>query len=258
VLALSGCGSSPDPLGRAASAARKTLGLSGVAYDVRLRGQRLFPGLLGGKAAYDLSQGIGYEALTLQNPDGSTRKIFFDFLPRAFYVTPYPAPAGLLPDGKIWISVPVARGGPVAVQAAGLAPELALAELAWGGVGATHVGSSVVSHLPTDEYRVTVDLAKALAEAKKAGRPAIAAAIAAELKTGGARRVPVTVWVNGPGYIARIEKPVPGSGLGTAAFTFSSFDAKFGRNPVDPSQIVPLGAVARPGRTSVWSLATGT
>src|SRR5690242_8197705 len=52
-LAVAGCGSSPDPLGKARDAAKKTLGLSGVSYDLRLQGQSLFPGLLGGRAAYD-------------------------------------------------------------------------------------------------------------------------------------------------------------------------------------------------------------
>jgi hypothetical protein len=257
-LAAAGCGSRPDPLQQAKDAAKKTLALPGVGYDVRLSGQKLFPGLLGGKALYDLSSGLGYEALTLQAADGSQRKLFLDFLPGSFYVQPYPAPAGLLPEGKFWVSVPVARGGPVAAQAGGLAPELALSEILWGGESAKHVGTPVVSHVPMDEYRVTVNLEQALAQSKKSGRPAIAAAIAAELKAGGSKRVPVTVWVNGPGYAARIEKPVPGTGLGTATFTLSSFSVKFARTNPDPTQVVPLGAVVRPGRTSVWALSTGS
>src|SRR5262249_54610673 len=127
-LALAGCGSSPDPLGQARKAAKKTLGLTGATYDLRLRGQSLFPGLLGGRAAYDLRSGLGYEALTLKNADGSRRKLFFDFLPGAFYLMPYPAPAALLPPGKAWISVPVVAGDPLAGQVEGLAPELALSE----------------------------------------------------------------------------------------------------------------------------------
>jgi hypothetical protein len=257
-LAVAGCGSRPDPLGQAREAAKKTLGLTGVTYDLRLKGQRLFPGLLGGRAAYDLRSGLGYEALTLGNRDGSTRKLFFDFLPAAFYLTPYPAPAGLLPAGKAWISVPVVPGGgPLASQVEGLAPELALSEIAWGAEQATHVGRRVVQHVPLDEYRVTVDLQKALARAKHAGRPAVAAAIESEIRTGGSKRVPVTVWVNGPGYVAQVEKTVPGTGLGTASFSLSSFAARFNRTTPDPATIVPLAAIAHPER-SIWSRASGT
>jgi hypothetical protein len=257
VLALCGCGSSPDPLSRATDAAKKTLALPGTSYTLRLRGQQLFPGLLGGRAAYDFKSGLGYEALTLQNKDGSTRKLYFDFQPRAFYLTPYPAPAGLLPAGKTWISLPVVAGDPLAAQIEGLAPELALSEVAWGGEQAAHVGRRIVGHVPLDEYRVTVDLRKALAQAKRSGRPAIAAAIASELQSGGSPRIPVTVWVNGPGYAAQVEKSKPDAGLGTASFAFTGFADKFGTNAPDPSQIAPLVSIAHPGR-SIWSRASGT
>lgn len=256
-LALAGCGSSADPLGRARKAANKTLGLTGVSYDLRLKGQSLFPGLLGGRAAYDLRSGLGYEALTLKNADGSTRKLFFDFLPAAFYLMPYPAPPGLLPAGKGWISVPVVAGDPLAAQVEGLAPELALSEVAWGGEQATHVGRRVVRHVPLDEYRVTVDLRTALTRARRAGRPAVAAAIESELRNAGSRRVPVTVWVNGPGYVARLDKAAAGTGLGTASFSFSGFAEKFSRTTPDPATIVPLVAIAHPER-SIWSRASGT
>jgi hypothetical protein len=257
LLAVTACGSSPDPLVQATNAARKTLGLNGVTYDLRLRGQNLVPGLLGGRAAYDLSSGLGYEALTLKTADGSTRKLFFDFLPAAFYLAPYPAPSGLLPAGKTWISVPIVAGDPLASQVEGLAPELALAEIAWGGEQATHVGRRVVQHVPLDEYRVTVDLQKALARAKHAGRPAVAAAIESEIRRGGSKRVPVTVWVNGPGYVAQVEKTLPGTGLGTASFSLSSFAARFNRTTPDPATIVPLVSIAHPER-SIWSRASGT
>jgi hypothetical protein len=255
-LALAGCGSTPDPLGRARSAAKKTLALTGVTYDLRLEGQSLFPGLLGGRAAYDLRSGLGYEALTLRNADGSTRKLYFDFLPAAFYLMPYPAPAGLLPAGKSWISVPVVAGDPLAAQIEGLAPELALSEVAWGGEQATHVGRRVVQHVPMDEYRVTVDLRKALARARRAGRPAVAAAIESELRNAGSSRVPVTVWVDGPGYVARLDKAAAATGLGTASFSFSGFAERFNRTSPDPATIVPLVAVAHP-ELSIWSRASG-
>ena len=137
-------------------------------------------------------------------------------------------------------------GDPLAAQVEGLAPELALSEIAWGGTHATHVGRRVVGHLPLDEYRVTVDLERALARAKRAGRPAVAAAIASELQRGGARRVPVTIWVNGPGYVAQLEKAAPGTGLGTTSYSFSGFAAEVQQDAARPG----AGRAARRDRPS--------
>jgi hypothetical protein len=252
-LGVSGCGgSSGDPLANAVDAARMTLGLPGVVYDLQLERQRLVRGPLRGRAAYDLRSGLGFERLTLK-----TRRLFLDFLPGAFYVAPDPAPPGLLPAGKPWISAPLVAGDPLAAQAEGLSPELALSEVAWGGEHAEHVGTRVVGHVPLDAYRVTVSLPKALAAARQAKRPALAAAIESELLSSGARRIPVTVWVNGPGYVARVERKVPRSALGTTTFTVTDFAARFNRAWPDPAQLVPLVALAHPER-SLWARAAGS
>ena len=185
-------------------------------------------GLLRGRAAYDLRSGLGYRAPDAEERGRSTRAVLR--LPAGSLLrAPYPAPAGLLPAGKAWISVPVVAGDPLAAQVEGLSPELALSEVAWGGEHASTSARAWSGHLPLDGYRVTVDLQQALARAKRAGRPASRRRSQSELQTSGANAVPVTVWVNGPGYVAQLEKSAPGTGLGTTSYSFSGFAPKFNR-----------------------------
>ena len=260
-VALCGCGTSPDPLHEVVGAAKKTLALSTVSYNVTLDGPRLFgpsSDVPGGRAAYDFPAGLGYEALTVKRRDGGKRTLYLDFLPAAVYVAPWPTPAGLLPAGKIWIAVafagPAAQANrPLAPQLVGLAPELPLEEIAWGARAASHVGTRVVRHVPMEEYRVSVDLAKALSAAKRARRVAVAAAIASELRAARSGELSIAVWVTGAGHIARIDATVPGSGLGTVSLSFSSFHARFNRNPPRPAQAVPLASITEP--RFLWSVA---
>jgi hypothetical protein len=260
-LTLCGCGASPDPLHEVAGAAKKTLALSGVSYIVTLDGPGLFgPSIetVGGRAAYDLRAGLGYEALTVQRRNGDKQTVYVDFLPAAVYVAPWPTPAGLLPAGKIWITVgfagPEARANrPLASQLQGLAPELPLEEIAWGARAASHIGTRVVRHVPMEAYRVSVDLAKALSTARRAGRIAVAAAIESELRAVRSGRVSLDILVTGAGHIAKIDATVPRSGLGTASFSFTSFHAQFNRNPPRQAQAVPLASITEP--RFLWSIA---
>src|SRR5262249_15166981 len=140
----------------------------------------------------------------------------------AVYLAPWPTPAGVLPPGKIWISVAFAGHGAaanrvLAAQLEGLAAELPLEEVAWGAHAASHVGTRVVGHVPLEEYRVSVDLAKAGAAARRHGRIAVAAAIESQRRAVPAGRLSFTVLVTGAGHVARIDGAVPGSGLGTAS-----------------------------------------
>jgi hypothetical protein len=261
-IAACGCGASGDPLRRVVDAANKTLAVPSATYDVNLDKPRLFgPSIdvLGGRAAYDLTAGIGYEALSVQSQNGAKRTIYLDFLPAAVYVAPWPTPAGLLPAGKIWIAVDFAGSGArknraLASQAEGLAPELALDEIAWGAGAASHVGTRVIGHVPMEEYRVSVDLAKALSAAARTRRVAVAAAIERELRATKTGRASFTVLVTGAGHIGRIEQTVQGSGLGKASFSFTSFHARFNRNAPRPSQAVPLGSITQP--RFLWTIAT--
>ena len=259
---LCGCGASSDPLHEVVGATKKTLALSGVSYIMTLERPRLFgPSIetVGGRAAYDFRAGLGYEALTLQRRNGGKRTVYIDFLPAAVYVAPWPTPAGLLPAGKIWIEVaftgheaPANR--PLASQLEGLAPELPLEEIAWGARAASHVGTRVVRHVPMEKYRVSVDLAKALSTARRAGRVAVAEAIESELRAARSGRVSLDVLVTGAGHIAKIDATVPGSGLGTASFSFASFHAQFNRNHPRQAQVVPLASITEP--RFLWTIAT--
>src|SRR5262249_48041927 len=145
-----------------------------TSYYLTLEGQRLSgPSveLPVGKAAYDLHAGVGYEALTVLGHGGARRTIYLDFLPAGVLVAPWPTPAGLLPPGKPWTAVACGGrgapgvGAPLPAQLEGLAPELALDEIAWGARSATSLGTRTVNHVPMHEYRVSVDLSKALAAA---------------------------------------------------------------------------------------------
>jgi hypothetical protein len=261
--ALSGCGASRDPLREVIGATSKTLGVSWARYDVSLARPQLFTApiaVLGGRAAYDFRTGLGYEFLQLRLRPGSYQTLFCDFQPATFLLAPSPAPAGALPAGKVWISVPLTGPGAdraLAAQAEGLAPVLALDEVAWGARSASSVGTRVVASVPMEEYRVSVDLTRALSAARSARRAAIAAALEQELGTSPSGRASIVVWVNGPGYVGKIESDVPGSGLGTASFSFLSFITPYTGTGPPASQIVPLASLARGGR-SPWALATGS
>jgi hypothetical protein len=260
-VALCGCGANADPLRQVVDAAKKTLAIANASYVLSVEGQRVFgpADAVVGRAAYDFRAGVGYEALTVQRRGGEKRTVYLDFLPAAVYVAPWPTPAGLLPAGKIWISITFAGSGaaanrPLAPQVEGLAAELPLAEIAWGARSASHDGTRVVRHVPMEEYRVSVDLRKALAAARRTHRVAIATAIERELHGIRSGRLSLAVLVTGAGHIARVDVTVPGSGLGTASFSFTSFHAQFNRNPPRPSQAVPLSSITEP--RFLWAIAT--
>jgi hypothetical protein len=261
--ALCGCGSSGDPLHQVTGAASKTLAVQWARYELTLERPRLFASPIavqGGRAAYDLRTGLDYEFLQLKLPAGSYQTLFFDLEPTTFLLAPSPAPAGALPAGKVWISVPVTGPGAnraLAAQVEGLAPVLLLDEVLWGALSASSLGARVVESVPMEEYRVSVDLAKALSAARSARRAGIAAAIEQELDASPSGRVSILVWVSGPGYVGKLESAVPGSSLGTVSFWFLSYTRPYTGTVPPASQIVPLASLARNGR-SLWAIATGS
>jgi hypothetical protein len=262
-VALCGCGASGDPLREVRGAVSKTLAVSWARYEVALERPQLFAAPIavqGGRAAYDFRTGLGYEFLQLRLRAGSTQTLFCDFQPAMFLLAPSPAPAGALPAGKIWISVPLTGPGAdhgFAAQAEGLAPVLSLDEIAWGARSASSVGTRVVENVPMQEYRVSVVLARALSAARRARNPGIAAAIQQEIDADPSGRVSIVVWVSGPGYVGKIESEVPGSRIGTASFWFLSFTTPYTGTGPPASQIVPLASLAR-GARSLWTIATGS
>jgi len=65
------------------------------------------------------------------------------------------------------------------------------------------------------------------------------------------------VWVNGPGFVGRIDEPIPGSRLGTVSLVFTSFTRPYTGTLPPSAQIVPLASLS-PGDRSVWAVATGS
>ncbi len=262
-LVLSACGSAADPAGTAVGAAQKTAALTWVRYQIRFTGSHLFPTALrvtGARGAYDFRTANAYAFISLRRRGGSSENVFVDSSPTGLAVAPSPAPAGLLPAGKAWIFAPVKGrgvGDTLAAQAEGLAPLLAVDEIRWGTRSASSLGTRPVGHVPMDEYRVTVDLAKAYAAASKHGDAAVAAAIEHELRTTPSGRVNINVWVNGPGYIAQIFERVPNSGLGATSLSFLSYSQRYDGAFPSASQTVSLASLD-PGKRSVWAVATGS
>jgi hypothetical protein len=262
-MTLYGCGASGTPLRKVSDATNKTLAVTWVRYEIALARPRLFaPPIVvqGGRAAYDLRTGLGYEFLQLTLRKHSYETLFCDLEPATFLLAPSPAPAGVLPAGKAWVSAPLSgsAANPVlAAQAEGLAPVLLLDEVAWAARAASSAGTKVVEDVPMAEYRVSVNLTTALSKARRARRQAIAAAIEQELRARPSGRVSILVWVSGPGYVGKIESEVPGSGLGTASFLFLSFIKPYTGTGPPTSQIVPLASLERPGQ-SLWKIATSS
>jgi hypothetical protein len=264
--ALASCGSSGNPLKDVVDAANSTRSLSQTSYLITLAGARLAGPpveVTGGRAAYDLKAGVGYEALTVKRPGPGNHTVYLDFTPDGVFLAPWPTPAGLLPPGRIWISVPFARAGarqpddPLPAQLEGLAPEVLLDEIAWGTASATSLGTRTVNHVPMHAYRVSVDLAKALSASRRAGKRAIAVAIASQLRETPSGRTPMILWITGPGHVGRIETTPPvGTSLGKTIFQFTSFDARFNRNAPRASQTVPLDSIAAPTSHALWAIAT--
>jgi hypothetical protein len=261
--ALCGCGASGTPLHRVNTAVSKTRAVTWLRYELSLERPSLFKAPIsvqGGRAAYDVTTGLGYAFLQLQLPSGGYQTLFCDLEPATFLLGPSPAPAGILPAGKSWISTPLSTpttDHTFAVQAEGLAPALLLDEVAWGARSASSLGTRVVETVPMAEYRVSVDLSQALAAAMRTRQLGIAAAIEEELHASPSKRVEIVVWVSGPGYVGKIESNLPGSGLGATSFLFSSFSRPYTGTLPPASQVVPLASLMR-GSKSVWAIATGS
>ena len=85
----------------------------------------------------------------------------------------------------------------------------------------------------------------------------VAAAIAGELRAADSSRLSLLVWVNGPGFVGRIDQVVPGSGLGTVSLVFSSFTLRYTGTLPPSSQVVALPSLS-PGDRSIWAVATGS
>ena len=266
-IVLSACGSGGDPRASVVDAAHKTAALRWVRYQVQFSGSHLLPAadhVTGARGAYDFRTENDYAFVALRRRGGGPQELeFFNSAPNSFELSPSPIPAGLLPAGKTSISVqfpgsdPAGASGALAAQVEGMAPLLTLEEIEWGTRAVSSLGTRPIGHAATDEYRVSVDLARAASAASTHGDAAVAAAIEHELDATGSGRLTIDAWVDGPGYIAQIVAATPGSDLGTTELSFLSYSLPYTGGWPPASQLVPLASL-KPGRRSVWTVATGS
>jgi hypothetical protein len=261
---LAGCGANPDALHTAVAAATRTLSGTAVS-DVTLRGVNVFGkarATVFAKGAFVFRTGLGYERIDLPavKRQGAARA-YLVFLPTQFYFERRSSAGTVLYNGKSWVSAALTGAESVHTiaprfveQVESLTPQLLLDEIVWGGEAASHVGEPVVNHVPLSEYRVTVNLKRALSAATGPSSGAMRVAIEEELAALRVSRapsrspsVPVTVWVDGPGRVVRLQAALPGSGVGTISMSLSGFDVKLATSLPPPSQVLDITALTPSG-----------
>jgi hypothetical protein len=262
---VAGCGGTGKAQNRntVVSAANRTLAQSVLA-AVTFTGSTLFgrhSAPVGAREGSVFTQGLAYEAIDVPDvKQESTSRQFLAFRPGTLYFWPGSAAGrAALPSGDDWISVPLTRVVEslfprFVEQAEGLTPQLLLDEIAWGAKSASSEGREVVNHIPFAKYTVSVNLRRALSRATGPGAAAIRLAIADELSamrshgSAGRPQTPlVTVWIDGPGRIARLEGALPGSGLGTVTFVLSNYGIAVSGSTPRPTQIVSIYSVLHKG-----------
>ena len=110
-------------------------------------------------------------------------------------------------------------------QAMAVNPVLLLDEIATGATAATKTGTEVVLHVPLTNYRVTVNLRRALARVSGPYARAERIAIKQQLKAlrHGRSSVHFNVRTDGAGFVRHLETTVPGSKLGRINLTLSGY-----------------------------------
>jgi hypothetical protein len=251
---LTGCGGSSDPLSSVSTAAHTSLAHIFLA-DLTLTGAdalgaRPTEQLLGA-GAFDVARGLAYERVDLPGPlDQNKRppRDFLVFLPTKIYLSP--AAQSALPPGRSVISVPLtprvtaaAGASRFVAQATALNPLLLLDEIIDGGVSAVKTGSEVVEHVPFVDYRVSVDLRRALSRVHGPFVRAERLAIRHQLAAGGSV-VEIAVRIDGAGFVRGLHATVPGSRLGRLALDLHGYGKTFTPNYPAPAQIVTLASLA--------------
>lgn len=233
-LSLAGCGgSSSDPLKEATKAANTTMSQSLVS-DYTVYGATVYGKVhatITGRGAFSFGPELGFQRIDIPAEAGNPKlREFLDFLPTTFVFTKTTTAGTVLVNGKLWVSTAVAGPGSVhpivpgfIYQTQGMSPELSLDEIAWGATAATKVASPVVNHVPLTEYRVSVSLDRALAKATGA----VKSAIGEEIVASGSHTATIMIWVDGPGHIVQLKRPLPGSGIKSIWLSLSNFGVKF-------------------------------
>jgi hypothetical protein len=254
---LSGCGGSSDPLSSVSTAVDTSL-----AHVFSARVTLTGAGALGAKpnevlqasGIFDVRRGLAYERVDLPGPLDQNKlppRDFLVFLPAKIFL--FPATQRALPAGKSVISVPLSGPG-VAVtgatrfvaQAMGLNALLLLDEIAAGGTAAAKTGSEIVAHVPFVDYRVTIDLRRALSRVHGPFVRAERLAIRRELAAlgPGSSVVQVAVRTDGAGFVRELHATAPGLTLGTLALDLHGYGATFKPSYPKAAQVVSLASLA--------------
>jgi hypothetical protein len=263
VTGLVGCGGSSDPLTSVSAAVHTSLTHTFVGGVTMIGAEAL-----GAKpkqrllatGVFDVGRGLGYERVDLPGPLDQNKvppRDFLVFLRTKILLTP--AAKRALPDGKSVISVPLT--GPEAASAAstrfvaqamGLNPVLLLDEIAAGGTAAAKTSSEVVAHVPFVNYRVTVDLRRALRRLRGPFARAERVAVRQELAALGPGRsvVHVAVRTDGAGFVRLLQATIPGSKLGTLSLDLHGYGATFKASYPEGAQLVPLSSLIG---TAAWT-----
>jgi hypothetical protein len=262
-LTFTGCGATGNALTTVDRAATKTMSTTG-GWIVELQGAQAFGPVrrpLYGRGTGDFAQGLEYSAIAFPALPGRRRgNVFFVWNGDRIYVDSVAVTSPPQHPVRPWLALSftpatVAPLAPVAVTLEGLNPELLLEEIRWGAVAVTDQGHQVVDHLPLERYLVRVNLRQARVRAGKDAKWALASAIAGQLVAlGTSKQVELTAWTDGPGYIARLEAEIPGSGLGTVSFRIAGFGAPVATNLPSQGLVVDRTPAALAGQSPALAL----
>lgn len=207
-----------------------------------------------GKGAFDVGRGLAYERVDLPgpvDPNKQPKRDYLVFRPASILLAP--STQNALPTGKSIISVPVSGPGAsvsgarrFVAQAMALSPLLFLDEIIAGGTAAEKTATALVEHVHFADYRVTVDLRRALAGVDGAFAPAERIAIRQQLAALGPRRstVEIAVRTDSAGFVRGLQAMVPGSKLGRVALDLHSYGIKLEPSRLARSQVISLRSLA--------------
>ena len=254
---LAGCGGSSDALTEVSTAVDTSLAHTFSA-RLTLTGAEALGAkpneVLHASGIFDVGRGLAYERVDLPGPLDQNKlppRDFLVFLPTKIFL--YPTPQRALPAGTSVISVrladPESAGAGATrfvAQAMALNPVLLLDEIAAGGTAAARTGSEVVNHVPFIDYRVTIDLRRALDRVHgpfaRAERLAIRQELAALIP--GHSVVQVAVRNDGAGFVRELHATFPGSKLGKLALDLHGYGATFKPSYPTAAQVVSLTSLA--------------
>ncbi|HXX90631.1 MAG TPA: hypothetical protein VEI83_10460 [Acidimicrobiales bacterium] len=193
-------------------------------------GQRQAPVL--GSGTFDFASAEG--RAQLEQPGGVETVLF---LPAAVFVRQASGPT-ILPKGKEWVSAGLTEDALASnfpqfvVQTEALNPVFLFQQVAWGALDAAPLGTTTIAGTAADGYLVTVDLARAAADASGPAAAAFARAVGFQLGSlgGSSASSPspttasVRLWVDrAGGRVVRYQATPPGSGAGTITVTVTRY-----------------------------------